>query len=45
MTKADAQFARIWRGRVLREKADAYEAYWLAQGVEPLKSSGSLRSI
>lgn len=41
MTKEHAQFARIWRGRVLREKADAYEAYWLAQGVEPLKALGA----
>ena len=41
MTKQNAQFARIWRGRVTREKADAYEVYWLAQGVEPLKALGA----
>ena len=41
MTKQDAQFARMWRGRVAREKADAYQAYWLAQGVEPLKALGA----
>ena len=29
-------FARIWRGRTTRARADAYEAYLLEAGIEPL---------
>ncbi|MDF2997666.1 MAG: hypothetical protein K0R27_3303 [Xanthobacteraceae bacterium] len=28
--------ARIWRGRVRRERADEYEAYWMEAGIKPL---------
>jgi len=34
-------FARIWRGRTSREKADEYERYWLANGVKPLQDKGA----
>src|SRR3954453_8213349 len=33
--------ARIWRGRVKRERADEYEAYNFETGVRPLISEGS----
>jgi heme-degrading monooxygenase HmoA len=39
---SDARFARIWRGRTLRERADEYERYWLAHGSSPLKLRGAL---
>jgi hypothetical protein len=28
--------ARIWRGRVLPERADEYETYYMKAGIEPL---------
>ena len=34
-------YARIWRGRTTRDKADAYERYWLAHGVKPLRDRGA----
>ena len=34
-------FARIWRGRTPRDKADEYERYWLANGVKPLQDKGA----
>jgi heme-degrading monooxygenase HmoA len=40
---AGARFVRIWRGRTRREKADAYERYWLANGIAPLLARGALR--
>ena len=36
------QFARVWRGRTSRDKADEYQAYWLKNGVDPLKNRGAL---
>ena len=36
------QFARIWRGRTARDKADEYQIYWLENGVKPLKNRGAL---
>jgi heme-degrading monooxygenase HmoA len=39
---AQPKFARIWRGRTLREKADAYERYWLESGIAPLQKKGAL---
>ena len=39
---AQAKFARVWRGRTPRDKADAYERYWLANGVKPLQAKGAL---
>ena len=40
--RAVAKFARIWRGRTKRERADEYEVYWLANGIAPLKAKGAL---
>ena len=34
-------YARIWRGRTTRDKADAYESYWLAHGIKPLLDRGA----
>ncbi len=36
------RYARIWRGRTVRGKADEYERYWLANGVAGLKEKGAL---
>jgi hypothetical protein len=35
-------FARVWRGRVRRERADEYQAYWLAHGSKPLLDRGAV---
>ena len=35
--------ARIWRGRTLRARADAYEVYNYEAGVEPLIGEGTGR--
>lgn len=43
MTVAEPAFARIWRGRAVKEKADAYERYWLATGVDPLIKKGAIK--
>jgi heme-degrading monooxygenase HmoA len=37
-----AKFARVWRGRTKRDKADEYERYWLANGIAPLEARGAL---
>lgn len=42
MTREQPAFARVWRGRVLRERADEYERYWLAHSIEPLLKKGAL---
>lgn len=34
-------YARVWRGRTPREKADEYERYWLAHGIKPLQDKGA----
>jgi hypothetical protein len=34
--RSKATIARVWRGRVLRERADEYQAYWLSQ-LQPLR--------
>ena len=39
---AGPKFARIWRGRTVKAKADAYERYWLQNGVAPLEAKGAL---
>src|SRR5262245_35146420 len=39
---ARPRFARIWRGRTTRDKADAYHRYWLANGIAPLQAKGAL---
>ncbi|HEY0686221.1 MAG TPA: hypothetical protein VGD45_28025 [Steroidobacter sp.] len=36
---AQATIARIWRGRTRREIADEYEAYLLAEGIPPLRTT------
>ena len=36
------KFARVWRGRTTRDKADAYEHYWLENGIGPLQAKGAL---
>lgn len=36
--------ARIWRGRTPRQKANAYQQYWLAHGSKPLLDRGA-RSV
>jgi heme-degrading monooxygenase HmoA len=36
------KFARVWRGRTRRDKADEYERYWLANGIAPLEARGAL---
>ena len=38
----DVKFARVWRGRTRRDKADEYERYWLANGIAPLEVRGAL---
>jgi hypothetical protein len=38
----EPRFARVWRGRVPRAKADAYQRYWLEKGVKPLRDKGAL---
>jgi|SRR5581483_2454551 len=40
--RPQAKFARIWRGRTTHEKADAYEKYWLAHGIDGLLKKGAL---
>jgi hypothetical protein len=36
------RFARIWRGRTARDKADEYERYWLETGITPLIAKSAL---
>jgi heme-degrading monooxygenase HmoA len=36
------KFARIWRGRTTRAKADDYQRYWLENGIAPLEKKGAL---
>ena len=36
-TPQAATIARIWRGRTVREKADAYAAYLYREGIRPLE--------
>jgi len=40
--RRQAKYARIWRGRTTREKADDYQRYWLQAGAAPLRSRGAL---
>jgi heme-degrading monooxygenase HmoA len=44
MTSASraARYVRVWRGRTTRDKADAYERYWLANGIAPLQAKGAI---
>jgi heme-degrading monooxygenase HmoA len=37
-----ARYVRIWRGRTTTVMADAYETYWLANGLKPLQDKGAL---
>ena len=40
--KVEPKYARIWRGRTMREKADEYQRYWLETGAEPLIRRGAI---
>ena len=42
MPAGDAKYARIWRGRTARAKADAYQRYWLESGTAPLIERGAV---
>jgi hypothetical protein len=42
MLERQPRYARIWRGRTTREKADAYQRYWLEAGTAPLIARGAL---
>jgi hypothetical protein len=42
MAGIQAKYARIWRGRTAREKADAYQRYWLDTGTAPLIAKGAV---
>jgi hypothetical protein len=42
MSPPQAKYARIWRGRTEKAKADAYQRYWLAVGTAPLIERGAL---
>ena len=44
MTNASgrAKFARIWRGRTVKTKADEYQSYLLQNGIAPLEAKGAL---
>jgi heme-degrading monooxygenase HmoA len=44
MTNASgrAKFARIWRGRTVKAKADEYERYLLQNGIAPLEAKGAV---
>jgi heme-degrading monooxygenase HmoA len=36
------RFARVWRGRTRRDRADEYGRYLLANGIAPLEAKGAL---
>ena len=36
------KFARIWRGRTVKAKADEYQRYLLQNGIAPLQAKGAL---
>ena len=44
MTNASGRvkFARIWRGRAVKAKADEYQRYLLQNGSAPLEAKGAL---
>ena len=37
-----SKFARIWRGRTTRDKADDYQRYLLQNGIAPLEAKGAV---
>jgi heme-degrading monooxygenase HmoA len=37
-----AKFARVWRGRTVKTKADEYQRYLLENGIAPLEAKGAL---
>ena len=37
-----AKFARVWRGRTVKAKADEYQRYLLQNGITPLEAKGAL---
>lgn len=40
--KARPRFARIWRGRTVKAKADEYQRYLLQNGIAPLEAKGAI---
>jgi heme-degrading monooxygenase HmoA len=42
LSRDEAKYARIWRGRTARDRADAYERYWLQSGTVPLIARGAV---
>jgi hypothetical protein len=47
MTKSSerAKFARVWRGRTTRAKADDYQQYLSQNGIAPLEAKGALARV
>jgi heme-degrading monooxygenase HmoA len=41
-TSGRAKFARVWRGRTVKAKADEYQRYLLQHGIAPLEAKGAL---
>jgi heme-degrading monooxygenase HmoA len=39
---ARPKFARVWRGRTVKAKADEYQHYLLQNGIAPLEARGAL---
>jgi heme-degrading monooxygenase HmoA len=39
---ARPRFARIWRGRTVKAKADEYQRYLLQNGITPLEAKGAV---
>ncbi len=37
-----ARFARVWRGRTTKDKADTYQRYLLENGIAPLEAKGAV---
>jgi hypothetical protein len=42
ITADPARFARIWRGRTKKDKAEEYQRYWLENGLAPLEAKGAI---
>jgi heme-degrading monooxygenase HmoA len=42
MTSPRPRFARIWRGRTVKSKADEYQRYLLQNGIAPLEAKGAV---
>jgi heme-degrading monooxygenase HmoA len=42
MTNGQPKFARVWRGRTARARADEYQRYLLQNGIAPLEAKGAV---